>query len=70
MKPFNMHFNKTGMLELKCEEGSKLVFNAYRKLEASLEYTFLKISFQDLGILDEIKKHNLELIRSRIARYE
>jgi len=48
MKPYNMHFNKTDMMELKMKEGideSSLVFRTFKKMDASLDWTFLKISF-------------------------
>jgi hypothetical protein len=51
MKPYNLHFNKTDMIELKLKDGAQefddqvLVFKTFSKKEASLDWTFLKISF-------------------------
>ena len=51
MKPYNLHFNKTDMIELKMKDVASefdqqsLVFKTFSKKEASLDWTFLKISF-------------------------
>jgi hypothetical protein len=57
MSPFNVHLNVTHMIELvrhgsrpvKLQEASQLlVFRKFKKTEISLDWTLLKLSFQDL----------------------
>lgn len=64
MSPFTLFYNKQDMIELSklndrlsvlAPEG--LVYKIYNKVEANLEKTLLKISFNDLKILKGISDH-------------
>ena len=55
MSPFNMHFNVTRMIELvnrdQGRSANDLVFLKFKKTEISLDWTLLKLSFQDIKLL-------------------
>ena len=56
MSPFNVHFNLTHMIELvrkgatSQEALQTLIFRKFKKTEVSLDWTLLKLSFNDLQI--------------------
>ena len=74
MSPFNMHFNVTKMIELvnqgEIPSVNDLVFKKFKKTEISLDWTLLKLSFQDLKLLKQIGDFNLKLIKERIEAEE
>ncbi len=57
MSPFNMHYNIYEMIELKQKSQilsnfvRNLVFRTYKKTDASIDWTLLKITFQDIALL-------------------
>jgi hypothetical protein len=64
MSPFTLFYNKNDIIELsKLNERlyvfspDRLVFRNYSKIEANLERTLLKISFNDVEILKGISDH-------------
>ena len=64
MSPFTLFFNKSDIIELsKVNERwyalspDRLIFKMYNKVEANLERTLLKISFNDIKILKGISDH-------------
>ena len=64
MSPFTLFFNKSDIIELsKVNERwyalspDRLIFKMYNKIEANLERTLLKISFNDIKILKGISDH-------------
>ena len=74
MSPFNMHFNVTKMIELVNKNdghsGNDLVFLKFKKTEISLDWTLLKLSFQDIKLLKQIGDFNLKLIKERLEAEE
>ena len=74
MSPFNMHFNVTKMIELVNKKhgrsGNDLVFLKFKKTEISLDWTLLKLSFQDIKLLKQIGDFNLKLIKERLEAEE
>jgi hypothetical protein len=61
MSPFTLFFNKSDIIELAklndrlyALSPDRLVFKTYSKTEANLERTLLKVSFNDLKILNGI----------------
>jgi hypothetical protein len=64
MSPFTLFYNKNDIIELsKINERwyamspDRIVFKLYNKVEANLERTLLKISFNDIKILKGIADH-------------
>jgi hypothetical protein len=64
MSPFTLFYNKQDIIELvKLNERlypnspDRLVFKLYNKVEANLERTLLKISFNDIKVLKGIADH-------------
>lgn len=64
MSPFTLFYNKSEIIELtKTNERhyvlspDKLIFKTYSKIEANLERTLLKLSFNDIKILKGIADH-------------
>ena len=74
MSPFNMHFNVTKMIELvnrsDARQANDLVFLKFKKTEISLDWTLLKLSFQDIKLLKQIGDFNLKLIKERLEAEE
>lgn len=61
MSPFTLFYSKNDIIELTMQEKSFFntgesgyVFKTYQKVEANLEKTLLKISFNDLEIMKGI----------------
>lgn len=47
---------------------TNLAFLRFKKTEVSLDWTLLKLSFQDFKIFKQIGEHNLELMKHRIEK--
>ena len=68
MSPFNLHYNIYDMIELKQKSQilnnfvRNLVFRTYKKTDASIDWTLLKITFQDITLLQQIVDHIGELV--------
>lgn len=61
MSPFTLFYNKSDMIELYKNNDrtnpDRYVFKTYSKIEANLEKTLLKISFNDVKVLKGIADH-------------
>ena len=76
MSPFNMHFNVYDMIELSQKTqilnnyAKNLVFKTYKKTDASIDWTLLKITFQDIQILKQIADHLGKLVNEDFLEWK
>ena len=75
MSPFTLFFNRSDIVELTkhndrhyVHSPDKLLFKVYSKIEANLERTLLKVSFNDVKILKGLIDHLSVMLNKEYLR--